>query len=40
MKNDPEVGREDLGDLAPDAKIRAEGIDEDKRGPSRLPWSR
>ena len=40
VRDDTEVGREDFGDLAPDAEIAAEGIDEDERRPIAAPWSR
>ena len=33
VSDDAEVGREDLGDLIPDAEVGAEGIDEDERRP-------
>ena len=37
ISDDTEVGREDLGDLIPDAEVGAEGIDEDERRPVAAP---
>ena len=37
ISDDMEVGREDLGDLIPDTKVGAEGIDEDERRPVAAP---
>jgi hypothetical protein len=33
VSHDAEIGREDRGDLIPDAEVSAEGIDEDERRP-------
>jgi hypothetical protein len=40
ISNDTEVGREDLGDLIPDAEVSAEGLMKTSGAPSRRPWSR
>ena len=40
ISDDTEVGREDLGDLIPDAEVSAEGLMKTSGAPSRRPWSR
>src|SRR5580704_2641836 len=37
MKNDAEIGCEDLGDVVPDAEVSAERVDKDKRRPVPAP---